>query len=241
MQQKLLFTSLILSISLFARVSSACPLINNLIDFNCDGKIKITVTGDSLVYGRRDIGNRGGYVARLAKKLPGATVEGLGIPGITSGILLRSFKRELLKAPPGQTQTKSRDADIFVIDVGRNDYNDKVTPPATTTKNIKRLVAYLSTTLRRLDGAPPLFVVAHLAPTTRSYQRPFITAVNRFLSLQTSASLPAYLHFEELDSSLISSDGIHPSPAGYAGLEAILENYIKYDAQVRMRKILASK
>src|SRR4051794_8192543 len=34
--------------------AGACPLINGLVDFNCDGKHRIVATGDSIVFGVGD-------------------------------------------------------------------------------------------------------------------------------------------------------------------------------------------
>ena len=218
--------------------AAACPKIEGLIDFDCDQKLKIAFTGDSIVAGVGDIKSEtgGGYVERITTDLPDASVQNLGVPGITSGQLFRAFKKNLAKTPPGPTRLKSEDADYYIVDVGRNDYWSK-TPPAMTVRNIKRLIKLLKTELIAVDGSGPLFAVATLLPTRRGFQRPFIDAVNSELLKLRGSSLPTYVQFNAIDVALISSDGLHPTSAGYDAMAPIVLKYIKRNAQSQARKL----
>ena len=50
---------------------SQCPSIQGYIDWNCDGQLKITGLGDSIVSGKGDTdnGEKGGYLLRLGRML----------------------------------------------------------------------------------------------------------------------------------------------------------------------------
>jgi hypothetical protein len=63
---------------LISNTSWACPKINRLTDYNCDGAIKVTFTGDSITYGRGDFINddAGGFVLRLNNKYPEGREDG---------------------------------------------------------------------------------------------------------------------------------------------------------------------
>lgn len=218
--------------------AAACPPIGGLVDVNCDGRLKIAVTGDSIVAGVRDTARPkgGGYVARLGESLPFASVQNIGVPGIFSKKLLRSFKKLLPKVPPGAIRRRSAMADIFIIDVGRNDYWMRE-PPAMTVRNIRRLVRYLREELVALDGSPPVVLVAMLTPTTRGYQQWFIASVNALLTRYRSGTLPAYLRFDRIDPALISFDGIHPTSRGYAAMTRIALRYLIGPAQMQCSKL----
>lgn len=223
---------------LLPHFASACPDLEGMVDVNCDGRLKIVVTGDSVAYGYRDTRHKSGYgyVARLRNALPFAEVGNLGIPRITSLQLLQSFKRNLPKRPPGKTRLIASMADVIVIDVGRNDYwfNEQ---PATTVRNIRRLVKYLRAELNTLDGSPPLVLVATLVPTTRGYQRTFISTVNAMLLKYRANTLPTEVRFDEVSASYISYDGIHPSPKGYDAMGRIALNYLLGPAQRRCARL----
>jgi hypothetical protein len=70
-------------ISLLPSLTEACPKVGGLPDLNCNGEAKVVVLGDSLVYGIGDTdnGNKGGYVARAARKFPKATFVNQGLGG----------------------------------------------------------------------------------------------------------------------------------------------------------------
>jgi lysophospholipase L1-like esterase len=219
-----------------ATTALACPLIGGFVDYNCDQVLKVAITGDSIVYGIGDDSledDGGGYVTRLKEYYPSMTIENLGVPGATSLQLFRAFKTNLTKEPPGVTRLKSMDADIYIIDVGRNDYWNRQSPELTV-RNIRRLVRYLKETLTLQDGTSPLFVVSRLIPTSRAFQKPFVDGINKALVKQASTQLPAYLRFDTFNAKLLTSDGLHPSAEGYDALAKILKNHLIKSANKRM-------
>ncbi len=205
----------------------ACPKIDTLIDYNCDGKIKIAITGDSIVRGVGDTTIESeGYIERLREEFPSAQIENLGVPGITSAQLLRAFKKLLKKNGP--TAIKSENADLFVIQVGPNDYWKKE-DPALTVRNIKRVMKYLKENVGTDVQSSPLFVVTTLLPTKRAFQAPFIKRVNELLLKQSSKAFPVKIRFDKLPPTILSEDGLHPSPEGYDAMAALMSKYVKKD------------
>lgn len=235
MSPKLLYI-IILALLIAPRTSFACPRVSRLIDWNCDGKIKIAVTGDSFVKGVGDSvnGNKGGYVLRLAERLSKATVTNLGVIGATSGSLYSSFRTLLRKTIQGKTKRLTRDADIIIIDVGRNDYWSEV-PAGLTVRNIVRLVKHLRRKVQEDTGVIPFVVIAYLAHTARLYQEPFIEEVNHAFTLVNQIRYPVKIHFDYLDTDQLSSDGLHPSSEGYDRLASILNYYVTIQLQREMR------
>lgn len=206
--------------------ASACPLIDNLIDFNCNGEIKIAFTGDSIVKGRGDVTDNEGYVGRVRDMFPGASVTNLGVAGITSARLFRSFKHLLSKPGPGRTKLKTEDADVIFIDVGRNDYWGHRSP-SLTVRNIRRLVKYLLLNVGTDVQSSPYFVVATQLPTSRGYQAPFIRAVNSGLLKLSSPNFRVGVRFDQINLKYISADGLHPIPAGYSAMARKVARYVK--------------
>lgn len=220
----------------FSNLSFACPKVGNFIDFNCDQRVRIAITGDSIVRGVGDTDEEDeGYVERLRKAFPSAEITNLGVPGITSSRLYSSFKR-LLQNPEGETSLKSKDADIFIVEVGPNDFWAEE-DPALTVRNIKRLVRLLREEIGQDVQASPYFLVATLLPTKRGFQAPFIKKVNQYLLAQSSAMFPVKIRFDTINVNLISEDGLHPSPKGYDAMAGLVRTYIKKDLQ----RIFASK
>jgi len=212
-----------------AATALACPTINGLVDFNCDQKLRLAITGDSFVRGVGDTSiEGGGYVQRLQDHYPDAQVLGIGVPGITTSRLLESFKKAFSKN--GATKKNSLDTDLYIIDVGRNDFWAEKNP-AITVRNIRRLVKYIRDQVKKSSGVEPLVGVATLAPTKRGYERSFISAVNMQLIAARSSAIPVYVRMDTLDISLISLDGLHPSADGYDALAKILENYASHIAK----------
>jgi len=109
------------------------------------------------------------------------------VPGITTSVLLRSFRSRLSTTKSNITKEKIFGADVVIIDVGRNDYWKHADANATV-RNIARLASYFGHIIELANGHRPLLVVATLLPTTRLYQRPFIDSVNLKL-IARSASL----------------------------------------------------
>ncbi|RIL09480.1 MAG: hypothetical protein DCC75_06430 [Proteobacteria bacterium] len=230
-----LFSAFIVAIAVIQPACvSACPQIGKFVDFNCDGKLKLTVTGDSIVAGRGDLdfNDSGGYVLRLERRLKLFNVVNMGVPGATTTRLFRAFKKNLRKAD-GKTTRKSKDADIFIVDVGVNDYFEHKVP-GLTVRNIMRIVKAIRQGVARYSNSPPYIVVTTLTPTTREFQRGFIQEVNRLLIQYRSKKLPTSIRFDQLDPIYISFDGLHPTSDGYTQLADIADAFIEDGAQSAM-------
>jgi lysophospholipase L1-like esterase len=216
----------------------ACPLVGGLVDFNCDGKHRIAVTGDSVVFGTGDElnNNQGGYVLRLKRAFPSSQVYNFGYPGITTAHLLSYYKKLFTKDPNNDQISQLGTSDIVIIDVGRNDYFNRNSSTLTAT-TIKRLTIYLSTELEKRFGTSPLFVTTVLPLTRREIDLGFIKQVNMVLLKIRGRDFPAYLRFDKLDPTLLGADGLHPTSAGYDVLGTIATAYIKRDAQKRSKAL----
>lgn len=231
-------TAALLAFVLFSARAHACPLIDGLVDYNCDGKHVISVTGDSVVFGVGDLanGNQGGYVLRMSRAFKSSEVLNFGYPGITTNHLLSYYKRLFAKSPNSEQAVKLGNSDIVIIDVGRNDYYNR-NSSATTAQSIKRLTTYLSSEIQKRFGTSPLFVVAVLPPTRRELDLNFIRQVNMVMLKIRGQNFPAYLRFDTLSAALLAKDGLHPSSRGYDVLGNIVIKYIKGEAQTRSKKV----
>jgi len=224
--------------SLPLQPASACPRIDGLIDYNCDRKLKIVAVGDSVVAGIGDSrnGNRGGYVKRLRKDFPRADIKGMGFPGYSSGRLLQDFTAALNRPGTGKTKRSLENADLIIIDVGRNDYWDKEAASLTVT-NIVRLAKLFKEKVGTRLGVPPYVTIAYMLPTKRSFQWTFLVQINYYLSHLNPASFPVELRFNNLGTSSLSWDGIHPSSRGYSKMEAMIKKYLKGKLQRVERRV----
>ena len=207
--------------------AAACPRIGRLLDFNCDRQLRIAFTGDSIVKGVGDElnENNGGYVLRTQERFTRAQIFNLGVAGVTTPRLFASFRTLLLKKQEGQTKINTRDSDLIIIDVGRNDFYLE-TPAIDTIANLKKLVRLLRRHIGSDVQSPPLIAVATLLPTTREFQMPFIAEVNHLLVLNSSGFFPVRLRFDVIDPLLISFDGLHPISTGYDQMASIVATYL---------------
>jgi hypothetical protein len=125
-----------------------------------------------------------------------------------------------------------RDLDYVTLDLGRNDFFKEISP-ATTAQNIRLLARALNQNLSRGDIAP-LIITAKM-PLTSSTQRPlqrsFISLVDRSLERTPRTIFPLLLPFNSLPSSLLSSDGLHPSPSGHQFLSNIAAEFFQSAVQ----------
>lgn len=227
---RLLILALLL-LPILAEQALACPEREGLIDYNCDGRVKIGIIGDSFVAGVGDqpkdliLGN--GYVQRLRKKYLTAVIAPFAKPGIVSGKLLAKIKQRMptmLSLPDDQNLL---DADYIIIDAGRNDYWEK-TDPGETVRNLFRIVKFVKEVTLRKTGATPHIFVSALTPTRRSYQRPFINTINYKLNKYKSSSMPLYIRYDRyMKSSLLASDGLHPKAEGYTKMAEIIESFLE--------------
>lgn len=199
----------------FLSVATACPLIDGMVDMNCDGKLKIAATGDSIVRGTGDDeGNskNAGWVYDLKGYFPTANVRNLGIPGTTSQRLRSAILSDL--DPGDDTYKKLIHADYILVEVGTNEYWNKA-PVSETVKGIKRLEKSLRKFYEdTLDTTAPIIVTATVPQSKRGFQNPFLLSVDNAL-LKKQNSLNVRIRFDQLGKSIISSDLLHPSPDGY--------------------------
>lgn len=226
--------SLLLSAALLLPLSAAaCPQIDGNVDFNCDGIHKVAITGDSLVTGRGDLrfNNNGGYSLRVGRTLKTSSIQRLGMPGFSSQRVFERIKMRMESTRNNAIKSGLLDADLVIIDMGRNDFFTDV-EPGFTVRNIKRLIKYLKRKLAQEGHTAPLFAVATLTPTTRGFQRPFVEGVNTLLAEFSSPELPVRLFFNNLDPALISADGIHPTTDGYMALADDTLAYLKDGAVI---------
>jgi lysophospholipase L1-like esterase len=216
--------------------ASACPTVDGLIDYNCDGEVRYVFIGDSVVFGRGDsrFGNKGGYVRRLRSRFPNVTMVNLGKPGFTTAQLFRWFKGQFARTSTS-THRSSVNADAIFIDVGRNDFFDDKSAPVTQ-KNIRRLVDYMRTNLGVELGVQPIITIATLLPTTRGAQQPFIDDVNKELLKRSSSTFPVRLRFDRFPSSIIDIGGVHPRSQGYDRIAITMRNYLEGALVTRSRR-----
>lgn len=188
---------LIFSSSAWALCPQAVAGNLRLPDVICDQELHVAVTGDSIVFGIGDLENEGGYVQRLEQSYPDAHFENVGVPGITSKQLLRDFKSNLRANRHGITRQKVEKVDLFIIQVGVNDYWMRQRP-ALTVQNLVRLTKFLRSRLKQLNGVQPYIVVSTLMPSLRSFQQPFIDEVNQLLLRRSSKSFPVLVRFDQI-------------------------------------------
>ncbi|MCB0309699.1 MAG: SGNH/GDSL hydrolase family protein [Bdellovibrionales bacterium] len=213
--------------TLISRSALACPMFEGLADYNCDQMVKITFLGDSIVRGVGDSSvKRGGYVGRIAEGYFEDRIVNMGVPGITSNTMFTNLRRNLKRANPGKTVRKLRQADRVVLHLGVNDYwLDR--GPRFTIRNLKRIVKLLRKEMRDQYGAKPLISVSTLLPTARSYQAPFVDAVNAEIKAADSSALPVQIVHDDFDLNLLTDDGLHPGPIGYDNLADKVGKFIR--------------
>lgn len=214
----------------------ACPLISKIPDFNCDGKLTISVLGDSLAYGYGDTKNknRGGYVLRLAKKLPNATVNNLGIQGLRSRELVSLVHDTFKRGKKLNVRDALLSSDIVVLDVGRND-RWLFGLPSATYRNLKRAVAEIKKQVEISEGSAPMVVTAVMMLPNRGSQGPWVAELNALILKGSSAKAPADLRFDLVSKRLLSTDQIHPTSQGYDELSKTLVSYITKKLVPRMK------
>jgi lysophospholipase L1-like esterase len=218
-----------LSLLLAPLSAQACPLIQGLVDVNCDGRIKFVFVGDSITYGIRDplsdTRPEGfGYPARFQwRHLPQFRIGKVGRPGLTVDEL-NSFMRS-----PDQAALANR-GDYVIITIGTNNYFRGARTPAQIAAVQRRVVKYY-----RDRGM--LVTLATLYQTTRSYQRSFIDSVNAYLLENSTHSLPVHVRFDMIDTAgAIDFDGLHPNARGYNQMAQVAYDYIMGKAQQLARR-----
>lgn len=221
----------------FCSSSAACPLIDGLVDINCDGVLKISATGDSIVRGTGDKdgnSNNAGWVFDLQQYFPTARIPNVGVPGTTSQELRRLFLRHLI--PGDVTYKEMNGADYVLIEVGTNDYWNKK-PVDVTVQGIKRLIDTLRDFyLENLQIPEPIFVVATVPQSKRSFQNPFLLSLDKAL-LKKKESLNVRILFHTLGTGIISKDLLHPSPKGYTKMAEVVAGVLRGVIQTQAQSI----
>lgn len=220
------FPVLALAVAFRVSVASACPLVGGLVDYNCDQKIKMVFTGDSIVWGVRDTRMvNPGYPGRLKDAFPDAEIVNLGVPGNSSQQLYSGFKRYLTREASGKTFSSSRSADYFFIEIGTNDW--LTNRPDLTVRNISRLIKYVSRTTQQIDGTSPVFTVATLTPNVRVGNSEFSKKVNKLLlEAKKRGQLPVYVRVDDMPIKFLDDDGLHPDPKGYNFMARRFKSFI---------------
>ncbi len=224
--------SFFLAIFFLQNSAIACPLIEDkFVDYNCDQTFKISVVGDSIVYGLgdEDNGNRGGYVKRLERI---ATVKNLGISGATTRSLLLALSRNtprINKALQG--------SDLIIVDIGRNDYFNYFAGEITieqVVRNIKRIGNVVAKRVANGDSTlRPFVLTGPLIRANRTDQNIYIGELNETIRRFQARGLPAYLQFDENFSKLnLTADNLHPNSEGYQQIFRYLKEFINNDLQI---------
>ena len=226
-----------LSIIFLASDLSACPLIaDRFIDFNCDQRFKVAFTGDSITrgVGDRDNGNRGGYVKRVRRFVRQLRTSNLGNSGATAGELFSQLRRDAQNGRRGIIN-RLADADIVIIDVGRNGFGRNIfndIPPESVVRNIRRTVRFLRRRVRSISGVTPLVIVNTLIPSQLPGHQGYVDAINNILLRDRSDRLPVeLLYHRNVTTSVLSSDRLHPDSAGYESLARLIARFLRNKAQ----------
>lgn len=212
-----------------------CPLIEGIVDFNCDRKLSIAVIGDSLVSGIGDTknGNRGGYVLRAARKFPEAEITGLGTPGLHTGPFIRTLNRAFQRAEGNKLATALLRADVVVLDFGRND-RWEFGLPAASLRNLKRISTIIRSHVEKAGNTPPFIITSVLMLPNRGSQGPWVKELNALILKSSRADAPADLRFDLVSKRLLASDQIHPTSKGYDALAATFVKYLKKPLPAKM-------
>lgn len=234
---KLLFKLLTVSaISLLIpQLASACPAKNGIPDYNCDGKVLVTFLGDSLVYGIGDSKNKnkGGYVQRVAAKLPDVNVFGYGVPGQRTKELLNLLRDVFDKGKNPELLENILNADVIVLDIGRND-RWLFGQPSEAYRNIKRATTKIRASVEAIQGVSPLVIKAVIMLPNRGSQGPWVKELNSLIFKSNSEAYPADIRFDLVSKRLLSSDQIHPTSKGYDAITKSFLTYVKTKLSKKM-------
>jgi len=235
---------LIVAVCLISPVAGyACPQIGGFIDYNCDGELRVSVFGDSFVYGFGDTanGNRGGYVLRAARQLPAYRFQNLGLLGDNSVALLARLKKALeARDSDDSTYRALIDADVIFIDTGRND-RWFFGPPSQTQRNLRQISNLINTEVRAITGIAPMVITSVLMLPNRGSQGPWVKELNTLIQRSNSKSHPADLRFDLVSKRLIGSDQIHPTSQGYTALAKTFVNYMRRGLARRLSSLRPDK
>ncbi len=225
MNVRVAITSLLLPLILGSS-ALACPTVGRLADFNCDGKAVVVVIGDSLVFGVGDTknNNQGGYVLRAQERLPLVDFVNQGVPGLRTLPMITRIRKAFDKGAESPLASKLLEADLVVLDVGRNDRWLFGLPEATL-RNIKRARQMITSKVVEQGATAPLVVTSVLMYPNRGSQGPWVKELDELILQSDSDEYPADLRFDQVSKRLLSPDNVHPTSKGYT---AMAEVFIKY-------------
>ncbi len=227
MKKQLLFIQIIffLIASLFVSTPTwSCPRTGSemLTDVNCDLVGKVSIAGDSIVFGVGDSvnGGKGGFTKRLDNAFNG-NVTNLGKPGAT----VKQFQRILskrLRKPTSSFYTKIIEADIVIFYLITNNYWDRL-PVSFAIRDMRKLVKFTRKKLKEINssGIPPEIFVSTLNITDRDFQIKYIQEANKQLMKYKSKNLPTQIFFHRIKR-MKYEDQLHPSSSGYDKMAAYL-------------------
>lgn len=215
-----------------------CAASSGYPDIRCDGTVRVAVIGDSLVAGFGDTtnSNRGGYVLRTAKTLPQFSFTNLGKLGLKTAPLFRDLSVKLAVGQENSRKDAIFNADIVILDLGRND-RWLFGTPFETFQRLKRTAKLITKRAVENGVTPPLIVTAVLMLPNRGSQGPWVKELNKLILKSTTLQYPSDLRFDLVSKRLLSADQIHPTPAGYKALAAKLREYLVDVLPARIRKL----
>lgn len=221
---------LVAALSLISATSPAfaCPDVGGLPDVNCDGTANVVVVGDSLVSGIGDTKNegKGGYVLRAQSAFPEATFFRRGTPGLRTVPLLQKLKKAFQASLESEFAQELLNADLVVLDVGRND-RWLMGLPSATFRNLKKARDLIEQSTLEQSGKSPLVVLAVLMLPNRGSQGPWVKELDEIILASHSKAHPADLRFDQVSKRLLSPDSIHPTSKGYTALSKVFISYLK--------------
>lgn len=228
----ILLSSLSLLIPIYCE---ACPTVNSLQDFNCDGKVQITVVGDSVPYGIGDTPNHdhGGYVLRVESQFPKVIFKNRGKLHLRTKQLLKDLSDTFDRGKNGSFRNDLRESDLIILDVGRND-RVPAGDPYTAFRNLRKATLKIKSEVEALEGAAPMVVKAVEIFPNSGAQIPWVSTLNSLILKSNTPKNPGDLRFDLMPKKFLSPDRLHPSPSGYATLARILAKYLIKKATPRM-------
>jgi lysophospholipase L1-like esterase len=210
-----------------AQFSFACPGQYGIQDYNCDGKVKIFFIGDSFTYGTGDTvnNNKGGYIKRLKKSLKKISIDSYSIPGLRAITLLKIMNDVKKEDLYPEFRKKLSDADIVILDLGRND-RWLMDLPGRTYRNLDKIARLVNSVVREDTGFEPMVIKAVLMLPNRGSQGPWVKLLNQIILAKSTPKYPNDLRFDLVSKRLIGGDQIHPTSLGYNALAKAFTAYL---------------
>lgn len=208
------------------------------LDWNCDGKQKVTVLGDSFVAGIGDssIKTLHGYIGRTQKALPRIDIDGFGTKGQQTSQLLTQLKAAFNSEKSSSLLESLLLSDIVILDIGRNDRWLRGLP-SVALKNLGDIRRLIKSSVEERTGVAPVVVIAVMMLPNRGDQGPWVKELDQLIFKSHSLNFPANLRFDLVSKRLIGSDQIHPTSRGYAALSKTFVYYLKKTLPGMLQKL----